>query len=54
LESKGQKIIFSGDIIISDVVQFAETSITSVYDDNVNMAIITRKKALDAAAKGKI
>ena len=46
LESKGQKIIFSGDIIISDVLQFAETSITSVYDDNVNMAIITRKKAL--------
>lgn len=53
LESKGQKIIFWGDIMVSDVVQFADPSITSVYDYNMKEAMATRKKALaDAAAKG--
>ncbi|WP_158799038.1 MBL fold metallo-hydrolase [Pedobacter sp. L105] len=53
LESKGQKIVFWGDIMVSDVVQFADPSITSVYDYDRKEAMITRKKALaDAAAKG--
>lgn len=53
LESKGQKLMFWGDIIVSDVVQFANPSITSVYDYDRKEAMITRKKALeDAAAKG--
>lgn len=53
VESKGQKIIFWGDIMVSDVVQFASPSITSIYDNDRKEAIITRQNALaDAAAKG--
>ena len=53
LESRGQKIMFWGDIMVSDVVQFANPLITSVYDYDRREAMITRKKALeDAAAKG--
>ena len=53
LESKGQKMMFWGDISLSDVAQFSNPSITSVYDYDKKAATITRKKALeDAAAKG--
>lgn len=53
VESKGQKIMFWGDIMLSDVAQFSNPSITSVYDYDKKAATITRKKALeDAAAKG--
>ena len=53
LESKGQKMLFWGDIMVSDVVQFANPLITSVYDHDRKEAMITRKKALeDAAQKG--
>ena len=53
LESNGQKMMFWGDIMVSDVVQFANPSITSVYDYDRKAAMITRKKALeDAASKG--
>lgn len=53
LESKGQKMMFWGDIILSDVVQFTNPLITSAYDHDSKAATSTRKKALvDAAAKG--
>ena len=53
LESNGQKMMFWGDIMVSDVVQFANPLITSIYDYDRKAAMITRKKALeDAAVKG--
>lgn len=53
VESKGQKLMLWGDIIVSDVVQFTNPSITSVYDYDPKAAMVTRTKALaDAAAKG--
>lgn len=51
VESKGQKIIFWGDISVSAPVQFADPDITSVYDYNPKEAAATRKKALAEAAK---
>jgi glyoxylase-like metal-dependent hydrolase (beta-lactamase superfamily II) len=51
VESKGQKMIFVGDILVSLPVQFNSPHINSVYDLNVQQASETRLKALDYAAK---
>lgn len=51
VKSKGQKIVFWGDIVLSDLVQFADLKVTSVYDYQDVVASETRKKALSDAAK---
>ena len=50
IESKGEKMLFLGDILVSDAVQLPEPSITSVYDYDAGQAATTRKKALAEAA----
>jgi glyoxylase-like metal-dependent hydrolase (beta-lactamase superfamily II) len=49
IESKGEKMLFLGDILVSDAVQLSEPSITSVYDYDPKQASATRKKALAEA-----
>lgn len=51
VESKGQKIVFWGDIMHSAAVQFPDPSITIIYDVDPKAAAASRKKAFSAAAK---
>lgn len=51
VKSKGQKIVFWGDIVLSDLVQFADLNVNSLYDYQDSVAADTRKKALSDAAK---
>lgn len=51
VKSKGDKMLFWGDIILSDIIQFANPAITSIYDYNELSATAIRKKALKEAAK---
>jgi len=53
VKSKGQKIVFWGDIVLSDLVQFADLKVTSIYDYQDEVASETRNKALSDAAKAK-
>lgn len=52
LESKGQKLVFLGDIMHAPGVQFADPNVTIVYDVDPKQAAIQRKKAFADAAKG--
>lgn len=53
VQSKGQTMLFWGDIILSDIIQFTDPKVTSVYDHDKLASITVRKKALnEAAAKG--
>jgi glyoxylase-like metal-dependent hydrolase (beta-lactamase superfamily II) len=53
VESDHQRMLFWGDIVVSDAVQFANPAITSVYDHDSKAAATLRKQALaDAAQKG--
>lgn len=51
VESKGQKIVFWGDIIHSAAVQFPDPSVTITYDIDPQAAAASRKKAFAEAAK---
>lgn len=51
VKSKDQKIVFWGDIVLSDLVQFADLKVSSVYDYQDGVASKTRNKALSDAAK---
>ena len=53
LESKGQRMLFVGDIIHAAAVQFADPSVTIIFDVNPVAAAAQRIKTFkDAAAKG--
>jgi glyoxylase-like metal-dependent hydrolase (beta-lactamase superfamily II) len=53
IESKGQKMVFWGDLIHVAAVQFADPSVTIQFDSDSKAAAPQRKKAFaDAAAKG--
>lgn len=51
LESKGQKLVFWGDVVHAGAVQFANPSITIDFDVDLTAAKITRQKAFEDAAK---
>lgn len=51
LESKGQKLLFWGDIVHAGAVQFANPGITIDFDVDLAGAKATRKKAFEEAAK---
>lgn len=51
--SKGETILFWGDILHSGAVQFADPNVTIVYDVDPKAAAVARKKAFADAAKGK-
>ncbi len=53
LESKGQKLMFWGDIMHAAAIQLADPSVTIEYDVDPKAAAETRKKAfIDAAKNG--
>jgi glyoxylase-like metal-dependent hydrolase (beta-lactamase superfamily II) len=51
LESKGQKLVFWGDIVHAGAVQFANPSITIDFDVDLTGAKLTRKRAFEDAVK---
>ena len=51
-ESKGQKIVFWGDLLHVASVQFSEPSAAIAFDDDPKTATAQRKKAFADAAKG--
>jgi len=53
LSSKGETIVFWGDILHSAAVQLADPDVTIIYDVDPKAAAAARKKAFDEAAKGK-
>lgn len=53
LESKGERMVFVGDIIHAAAVQFPQPAVTIVFDVDKNAAAAQRRKAFsDAAQKG--
>lgn len=52
LDSKGQRLIFFGDIMHVAAVQFADPAVTIQYDIDPAAAAQQRKKAFSEAAKG--
>ena len=52
VESKGQKMVFWGDIMHVAAVQFANPSVTIQFDTDSKAAMPQRKKAYADAAKG--
>jgi len=53
VSSKGEKIMFWGDILHSAAVQFADPDVTIIYDVDPKAAARARKRAFADAAKGK-
>jgi glyoxylase-like metal-dependent hydrolase (beta-lactamase superfamily II) len=53
VSSKGEKIIFWGDIMHSAAVQFSNPDVTIMFDVDPKAAAETRKKAYEDAAKGR-
>lgn len=53
VSSKGETIMFWGDIMHSAAVQFSDPDVTIVYDVDPKTAASARKKAFSEAAKGK-
>ncbi len=51
LESQGQKLVFWGDVVHEEEVQFADPSVTVGFDVNPTEAMATRKAAFADAAK---
>ncbi|MBC7796097.1 MAG: MBL fold metallo-hydrolase [Pyrinomonadaceae bacterium] len=51
IESKGEKMIFCGDIMHFAEIQFPNPAATVVFDSDPNAAAMTRKKAFAEAAK---
>jgi glyoxylase-like metal-dependent hydrolase (beta-lactamase superfamily II) len=51
-ESKGQKILLSGDLVVSEPIQFAEPDVTTKFDSDGKLAAQQRNKIyVDAASK---
>jgi len=51
-ESKGQKILLSGDLVVSAPIQFAEPDVTTRFDSDGKLAAAQRNKVyVDAASK---
>lgn len=53
VSSKGERIMFWGDILHSAAVQFADPDVTIIYDVDPKAASRARKRAFSDAAKGK-
>ena len=51
LESQGQKLVFWGDVVHEQEVQFADPSVTVGFDTDSTQALATRKAAFADAAK---
>ncbi|MDJ1486394.1 MBL fold metallo-hydrolase [Cytophagaceae bacterium YF14B1] len=51
LESKGQKLVFWGDIMHAAAIQFANPSVTIAFDVDPKKAALQRKRAYDEAAR---
>ena len=51
LSSKGEKLVFWGDVIHSAAIQFTHPSVTIDFDVDTKAAAATRKQALAEAAK---
>lgn len=51
LESRGEKLVFMGDVIHAPEVQFARPSVSVTYDVDPIQAIATRQAAFRAAAR---
>lgn len=51
LESKGQKLVFWGDVIHAGAVQFADPSVTIDFDVDLSAAADMRHKAFEEAVK---
>jgi glyoxylase-like metal-dependent hydrolase (beta-lactamase superfamily II) len=52
-ESKGQKLLLWGDLVVSQPIQFATPEVTTQFDSNGKLAASQRDKFyLDASAKG--
>ena len=52
IESKGQKLVPSGDLMLVAAVQFAEPSVTIAFNTDAKAAAAQRKKAYADAANG--
>jgi glyoxylase-like metal-dependent hydrolase (beta-lactamase superfamily II) len=53
VSSKGETIVFWGDIMHAAAVQFADPNVTIIYDVDPKAAAAARKKAFADAAKGR-
>ncbi len=51
-ESKGQKMVFLGDLLHVAAIQFSDPSVTIAFDVDPNAATVQREKAFGDAAKG--
>lgn len=53
VESKGEKLVLIGDLIHVAAVQMAEPGVTISFDADQKASALARKRAFDAAVKGK-
>ncbi len=53
IESKGQKLVFWGDLMHVAAVQFVQPQVTIAFDSDSKAAAVQRKKAYIDAAKGR-
>lgn len=51
VESKGQRLIVLGDLVLLGAMQFAEPSLTSAFDSDPAAAAVQRKRILELAAE---
>lgn len=51
LESRGEKLVFMGDVIHAPEIQFARPRVSVTYDVDPTQAIATRQAAFRAAAR---
>ena len=53
IESKGEKLVFWGDVVHVSAVQMPDPAVTIVFDVDPKTAAITRRKAFEDAAAGR-
>lgn len=53
IESKGEKLVFWGDVVHVAAVQMPDPAVTIAFDMDPKTAAVTRKKAFDDAAAGR-
>lgn len=51
VESKGQRLIVIGDLVLLGAMQFAQPSLTSAFDSDPAAAVVQRKRILELAAR---
>ena len=51
VESRGQTMLFVGDMLHSEEVQFSDPNIAFTYDENDRAAVASRRSVFDEAAK---